>query len=401
MSQKLTALSPAIQRLVDDGYEVSIHHQHLLVHSVPYVTPNKEIDIGILVCPYLEANGMDSKPPDHTIWFKGDMPCTSLGTPLHNLVNHSNPQTLFDQFVVQHYLSNKPVGVANFPADYYVKVVHYIELLMAQAKVIDADVDARTGRMISSVSEEAIFKYPDSASVRAGIMAVSQKLSMDRVAFVGVGGTGCFILDQVVKTPVKGIHLFDGGDYKRHNAFRSPGAASLDTLMRKLKKVDYFREMYEPLRHGIVSHPYHIDENNISELAGFDFVFVSVDDGVSRGLICRYLQSVGIPFIDVGMGLEQAEGKTSLLGICRVTLGTPTKYEHLEKQLPVEDDRTDDLYRGNIQVADMNALNGMLAVIKWKQFCKFYVDHEQAHNLSYSLAMQSLVREDFSDEIKD
>jgi len=394
MFQKPIVHSPAVKRLIDEGYEVDIQHQHLLVHSVPYVTPNKEIGTGILVCPYLEVNGMDSKPPDHTAWFKGDTPCTAQGAPLHTLINHSNPQTLFDRFVAQHYLSNKPCDVANFPSDYYVKMVHYIDLIMAQAKVLNPDVDARTGRVIEACAEDAIFKYPDSASARAGIMAVSQKLSMPKIAIIGVGGTGSYILDQIVKTLAKEIHMFDGGDYRRHNAFRSPGAPSLETLKRKLKKTDYFCELYGAMRHGIFSHPYNIDEDNVCELATFDFVFVSVDDGVSRGLICRYLKDAGIPFIDVGMGLEKVEDTTSLLGVCRVTLGTTSKIDHLEKRLPIADDREDVLYRSNIQVADINALNAMLAVIKWKQFCGFYTDYDQAHNLSFSLAMQSLVSED-------
>jgi len=397
MSQKPIVRSPAIQRLVDEGYEIDILHQHLLVYSVPYVTMNREVKLGTLVCPYLESNGMDTKPTDHTVWFQGDIPCTAQGNPLHNLVNNSNQQTLFDQYVVQHYFSNKPEGVPNFPADYYVKMVHYIDLLTAQARVINPDADARTGRVLASREEHSVFRYPDSASARSGILAVSQKLQMSRIGIVGVGGTGGYILDQVAKTLVKEIHLFDGDDFKRHNAFRAPGAASLETLQRQLKKVDYFREMYDPMRTGIVCHPYHLEESNVKELAGFDFVFVSVDDGLSRRLICSYLQNAGIPFIDVGMGLEKSEDMNSLLGLCRVTLGTPTKQDHLATRLPVMDDRADVLYRSNIQVADMNAMNALLAVVKWKQFCGFYVDLEQAHHLSFSIAMQSIARAETSD----
>jgi len=393
MSQKQTVRSPAIQRLIDEGYEIDIQHQHLLVYSIPYVTVNRKIAIGILVCPYTESNGMDSKPPDHTALFKGDMPCNGLGQPLSTVVNNSNSQILFDQFEVNHYLSNKPDGVLDFPSDYYVKVIHYINIFVAQARVIDPDADARTGRVIPSRDENSVFRYPDSASARAGIVAVSQKLTMPRIGIIGLGGTGGYILDQVAKVPVKEIHLFDGDDFKRHNAFRAPGAASLETLNRKLKKVDYFREVYDPFRSGIVCHPYHLNESNVDELAGFDFVFVSVDDGISRGLICKYLQDNGIPFIDVGMGLEKND-TNSLFGLCRVTLGAPLKNDHLATYLPVVDDQADALYKSNIQVADMNAMNAILAVIRWKQFYGYYIDYEQAHNLSFSVAMQSIARKE-------
>ena len=47
---------------------------------------------------------------------------------------------------------------------------------------------------------------------------------------MGLGGTGSYVLDLVAKTPVWEIHLFDGDAFLQHNAFRSPGAPSLDEL---------------------------------------------------------------------------------------------------------------------------------------------------------------------------
>jgi len=394
MSQKPIVLNESVQRLIGEGYEVEVKHQHLLVSSIPYVTPAREIAFGILVCRYLDTDGTNPKPDDHTAWFQGETPCNCLGQPLSNVINNSNAQTLFDQFVIQHYFSNKPEGISDFPADYFVKMQHYIDILVAQARVIDPEADARTWRIIESQAVECIFRYPDYASVRAGIVAISQKLEIPRIGIVGLGGTGSYILDQVAKTPVKEIHLFDGDEFKPHNAFRTPGAASIDILRRRLKKTDYLAEMYDPMRTGIVSHPYFIDERNVQELAGFDFVFVSVDDGPSRKAICEYLNNHGVPFIDVGMGLEKDDETNSLLGLCRVTMGTSKKHDHLENRLPTADDKGDALYRSNIQVADMNAINAILAVFKWKQYFGFYLDHESAHNVSFSAAALSMARTD-------
>jgi hypothetical protein len=269
---------------------------------------------------------------------------------------------------------------------------HYIDILGAQAKSIDTDVDARTGRVVESRNDESVFRYSDTASARAGIMAISQKLKLSRIAIIGLGGTGGYILDQVAKTPVNEIHLFDGDDFKRHNAFRAPGAASLDQLQLIPKKVDYFYAIYNAMRTGIVCHPYHLDTHNIDELGDFDFVFVSVDDGISRGLICNHLKVFGIAFIDVGMGLKKDNGMMSISGQCRATLCTPTKHDHIETYVDMHDTREDALYASNIQVADMNALNAMLAVIRWKQHFGFYTDSEQAHNLSFAIGFQSLAR---------
>lgn len=387
MSHQLTALKPDVQKLVDEGYEASIHRQHLLVESVPYVTPAREVALGTLVCPYQEDGALS-----HTVHFKGDTPCTSEGHPLNQVINNSTPQVLFDRFNVDHYFSNKPTNVNGFPANHYVKMTHYIDILGAQARVIDPDADARTGRVVESRNDDSVFRYGDTASARAGIVAIAQKLRLLRIAIVGLGGTGGYILDQVAKTPVKEIHLFDGDTYKRHNAFRAPGAASIEQLMLSPKKVEYFYEMYAQMRRGIICHPSHIDESNIGDLSGFDFVFVSIDDGISRRLICNFLKDAGIPFIDVGMGLKKDNGMMNISGQCRTTLCTPSKHDHIATYVDTHDDREDALYASNIQVADMNALNAILAVIRWKQYFGFYADSEQAHNLSFAIGFQSLVR---------
>lgn len=394
MSHLPIALKPDVQRLVDEKYEVIVYLNHLLVESVPYVNPSREIAYGTIVCAYAETG-----KPDHTVYFRGETPCTSLGKPLSQLINNSNPATLFDRFQVNHYFSNKPTNVADFPADYYVKVKHYIDILGAQARMIDPDADARTGRVVASKNDDSVFRYGDSASARAGIVAVSQKLWLTRIAIVGLGGTGGYILDQGAKTPVKEIHLFDGDIYKRHNAFRSPGAASLEQLESEPMKVDYFYAMYDPMRTGIIPHPYYLNEANIGELAGFDFVFVAVDDGLSRGLICNYLRTSGIPFVDVGMGLAKVENSMSIRGNCRVTLCTPGKHDHMDACVDTHDDRAEALYASNIQVADMNAMNAIMAVIRWKQYFGFYSDSEAAHNLGFSIDLQSISRKEKTPEM--
>ncbi len=42
-------------------------------------------------------------------------------------------------------------------------------------------------------------------------------------------------------------------------------------------------------------------------------------------------------------------------------------------------------YDTNIQIADLNALNAALAVIKWKKLCGFYLDLDQEHHSTYTL----------------
>jgi hypothetical protein len=54
----------------------------------------------------------------------------------------------------------------------------------------------------------------------------------------------------------------------------------------------------------------------------------------------------------------------------------------------------DDDYDGNIQIADLNALNAALAVLKWKKMSGFYADREQEHFSAYVIASNKLFNED-------
>jgi hypothetical protein len=143
----------------------------------------------------------------------------------------------------------------------------------------------------------------------------------------------------------------------------------------------------------VKSHPYYLDAANVSELEGFNFVFVCVDKGEARKLIFNYLLAQGIAFIDVGMNLQLVKQSMKLLGSCRVTIATPEKRDHLEQCVPMDDGDEDVLYRQNIQVADMNALNAQLAVMRWKQYCGFYQADFDAHNMLFSVNMTSLARQ--------
>jgi hypothetical protein len=51
------------------------------------------------------------------------------------------------------------------------------------------------------------------------LMALNNVFRCHRIAIVGVGGSGSYILDQVAKTWVDRIDLFDGDVFENHNAF--------------------------------------------------------------------------------------------------------------------------------------------------------------------------------------
>jgi hypothetical protein len=392
MSSKLTGLNHGLQNLLDEGFEVEVRQQHLLLHAVPYVSSDKVIRRGTLVCIFIENAGSVLPPDNHQVWWTGQYPCFASGSAIEDIRNESNRQELFKGCTIQHRFSNKPVGLSNF-ADHYSKMMHYVNILQNQAKCIDPTTEARTGQVIETEEGTSVFRYADTASARAEIMMTSSRLGLGRVAIIGLGGTGSYVLDQVAKTPVAEIHLFDGDEFLQHNAFRSPGAAKLEDLALRLPKSVYFKRIYDEMHRGIVSHSYYLTEAILSELTGFDFVFVCVDNGKARAMLSRYLQSLDTPFVDVGMNIQIVQDTLKLIGTCRVTLSTPSKNDHFAQYVPMDEAEEDVLYRQNIQVADMNAMNAQLAVMKWKQHFGFYADDFCPHNKTFSVNSMSLVRD--------
>jgi hypothetical protein len=389
MSHPLISRSPDLTKLLEEGYEIEVILPHLLVRSVPYVTPGQEVRRGVLVVP-LNLNIDVTLPPNtHVVMFAGDFPCDQDAKPLEKLRHGENRTQITPDLVTQYSFSNKPPEGYR---DYHHLVTIYVANISGSAAVLDPNATARTWQVIESHDPESVFLYPDTASSRAGITNVSRKLELGRVVIAGLGGTGAYVLDLVAKTPVKKIDLFDGDRFGQHNAFRAPGAASIADLKTRPFKVDYYNEIYSRMRRGIIPHRYHLTPSNVSELEGADFVFICMDAGKAKKALVDKLEQTGTPFVDVGMGLEPCDD--SLLGTLRTTTSTNERRAHVhDKQRISFEGDGNDLYR-NIQIADLNALNAALAVVKWKKLFGFYVDHVREQFSAYTINCNAIVNED-------
>jgi len=71
---------------------------------------------------------------------------------------------------------------------------------------------------------KSVFKFHDTLTSRAEIGDLAAVFRDEVIAVIGLGGSGAYLLDFLVKTPVKEIRGFDGDFYHVHNAFRSPGS---------------------------------------------------------------------------------------------------------------------------------------------------------------------------------
>ncbi|MCK9195431.1 MAG: ThiF family adenylyltransferase [Syntrophales bacterium] len=390
MSQQLINRSNDLKRLRDEGYDVVVKVNHLLVKNVPYVNSNKEIKFGVLVSDLSLAGDVTITPRNHVAYFAGEHPCNRDGSELAKIKHQSQRQELDRDLVIDHSFSSKPVTGAY--KDYHDKMTTYVAIISSPAQSIDPSVTAITFPVIESDREESVFKYIDTASSRAEINVVTRKLEGGAIGIVGLGGTGSYVLDLVAKTPVREIRLFDGDKFSQHNAFRSPGAPSIEELKKETKKVVYFQDIYSKMHRNIIVNGDYIEAANVNQLEGLDFVFLCLDSGEPKGLIVEKMEALGIPFIDVGMGVELVDN--ALLGILRVTTSTDGKRGHVKQRASFSDGGDNKEYSRNIQIADLNALNAALAVIKWKKLCGFYKDLENEHHCTYTIDGNILTNEE-------
>lgn len=286
------------------------------------------------------ADDQTGRPDTHVAYFSGEHPCNEDGTEIAKIKHGSNAHSLADGVPVNHSFSAKPKPDDSY-LDYYAQVTTYVAIISGPAQRINPAVTAKTFPVIAlDQDSEDPFNYTDTASSRAEIVLVTKTLRLRKIAVLGLGGTGSYVLDQVAKTPVKEIHLYDGDTFYQHNAFRSPGAPSGEELRAQLPKTTYFKNIYSKMHRGIIDHPVYLDAGSVEELRGMDFVFVCLDRGSSKQLIVEKLEEFGIPF------------------------------------------------------TDLNALNAALAVIKWKKVFGFYRDLKREHHSQFSIDTSLLLNED-------
>ena len=391
MSQELISHNSDLKRLRDEGYEIEIRSTYLLVHNVPYLDSKSEIKRGILISALQLAGDKTVRPSDHVALFAGDHPCNKNGAEIQQIKHGSPNQSLAPDLVARHSFSNKP---PNGYDNYYEKMTRYAEIISAPVQSLDADISAKTHKVVESYEPDSSFHYLDTASSRAGIKAISDKLVGPKIGIVGLGGTGSYVLDLVAKTPVKEIHLFDGDTFYSHNAFRSPGAVSLEDLRKAPKKVKYYADIYGRMHRGVIPHDVYLTAANVEHLRGLSFVFVCLDKNEVKRSIVEFLEQCGVAFVDVGMDVIALDDMKVLIGDLRVTTSVSEKREHFRRRVSFADGPDGGEYARNIQIAELNALNAALAVVKWKKLMGFYQDLEREHHSTYSLNVNMLRSED-------
>lgn len=370
-----------VKRLLADGYDLVLHNGHLLVRRIPYLAPDGLRRDGCLALPVNDSGGVIvDAVGDHTIWFAGAEPRDHHGAALGG----ASPRDLGGGQTVDYMMSFKPPSGSYTSLDE--KVRAYARILTHAAQSVDPQATATPGAAYQVVEDGLPLVYRDTNTTRAGLTALNDRFRGQVIAIVGAGGTGSYILDQVAKTWVDRILLFDGDQFENHNAFRAPGAPAHEVLQAGRNKAEYFAEEYARMHTGIEAYPVNLTMENVHLLESATFVFLAAADAAERPAIMAWLRERSIPFIDVGLGISATE--SGLTGLAKVTTYLPGSNIALPTAPAVPPDVDD--YSSNIQVADLNALNAILAVIQWKRELGFYATHSRTSETVYKVYLNEL-----------
>lgn len=380
MFHQLVSHNDDIRRLVERGYAVAFDSlPYLVVRDIPYLDHQLELKVGAIVSKFVDTGQHHIAQEDHQIFFAGSMPHGLDGKPIPNLGGGATSLSLGEaskDVVVQRSFSNKPRDTGAF-RDFFHKIESYVTIISGPA-IERYRANPLTFRKVESGNSTGPFKVRDTLTSRAEIGDLAAKFTNDVIAIIGIGGTGSYVLDFLVKTPVREIRAFDPDLFYVHNSFRSPGRLDPDELGKP--KAEVYQARYGSFREGMMVSAKFIDASSTDELNGVTFAFVCVDKGTSRAEIFDLLISKGIPFIDVGMGLDRNSG--ALSGMLRVTHYSAEDGQAMrDRGLADLVEDPDGLYRTNIQIAELNALNACLAVVKFKQLRGFYLEGAPDHLL--------------------
>ena len=389
MSRALIARNRDLRDLEDEGYTLRIADgAYLLVENVPYVTVQLAVEEGTLVMELTLSGDLTGRPASHVAYWAGEFPYEAGGTKLLALLTEGAVKaSLSDSLPPAYQLSAKPDGGYR---DYHHKVTTYVDILSREARLISPESTAQQWKVVANHDDpDSVFHFADTASARQNTADLARKLQHERVAIVGVGGTGSYVLDLVAKTWVREIYLFDDDPFLQHNAFRAPGSYSRAELEGGPIKSVFHAERYSRMRKGIVPCDTCIDDTNVQQLGSFDTVFLCMDGHPIKAKILETCIAQDTLLIDVGMGLYRVND--SIAGIIRTTTCYPEHQSHAEDCIDLAGDDAPGEYERNAQLAELNALNATLAVIKWKKVRGFYNDLTRELNSEYVIDGNKLI----------
>lgn len=398
MLKTLASRNPDLQALLDKGYALAFDSNYLVVRDIPYLDAAGQLQRSAMVAKLVFENEVTVRPEDHQIMWSGPRPYGLDGQVVRGLGGGPASLVLSERcsdVVIQQRFSHKlkDKGQPRAYVDHLEKIDSYVAMISGPA-MQRFGVDPYTFRDCEEEQSDSVFKLRDTLTSRAEITDLAKLFQNDVIAIIGLGGTGSYVLDFMVKTPVREIRGFDSDKYFVHNAYRSPGHMDVtEGAELQRPKAEVYQKRYENFRHGLTIKSLFVDESSAAELDGVTFAFVCVDKGSARKRIFDLLIAKNVPFIDVGIGLTRKSG-APLSGMVRTTYFPQNEGQAVRaKGYAPETDPPDDVYKSNIQISEVNAINATLAVLLFKQIRGFYVGSD-VNQLLLTLDNLSLLRPD-------
>jgi hypothetical protein len=171
------------------------------------VNSTRLVKYGTLVSELTLEGEATARPGSHVVYFIGDVPCDADGSELTNILSERREINLGSGLIATCSFSQKP---PEGYADYFDKMSTYANMIGAFARLLDPAFTTTSTPIPIRDDVDSPFRYFDSATSRAMIGAAVEKLKVAKVAIIGVGGTGSYVLDLLAKVPISEIHLLTG-----------------------------------------------------------------------------------------------------------------------------------------------------------------------------------------------
>jgi hypothetical protein len=373
--RELASHNAFVQELADEGYDLDFVGGYFAIFGLPYLNGSGALEYGDWFSPVDLSGCVIDPPTNHQAWFRGGRPHDQQGRQLR-LGGGADRVKVTEDIVTDHSFSYKLAenGQMRPYRSFEEKVRTYLDAIVAPAIAAFPDATPLRGIAKEAAAQGTPLLYPDTLSARYHMNDLAFVLKGKRVAILGLGGTGSYILDFIARTHLTEIALFDDDKVHVHTIFRFPGfiPGAIGML-----KVEALAKQYANWHANISAVPERVTEDNIERLGAFDFVFIALDHGPSRAFITEWLSAREIPFVDCGMGLNRVP--VGLNGVVRITGVDRSVYEQTigTVHLPAGDPEGGE-YRKQGQIAELNALNATLAVIRFKQHFEIYERLDQA-----------------------
>lgn len=381
---ELASRNDFIKDYEETGYLIDFIGGYLVFFGLPYLDQDGKLQHGDWVSP-VDLNGEVIDPPsNHQAWWRGSRPHDQQGRQL-GLGGGADRVTVSDDLVTDFSFSYKLLdenGAMRGYRSFDEKVQTYLDTITAPALAAYPRATPLRAIAVKAAAQGSPLRYPDTMSSRYHINDLAALLRGKRVAIIGLGGTGSYILDFLARTHLAQITLFDDDKVHVHTIFRFPGF--IPNAIGRLK-VEVLSQHYDQWHGGIEGVAERISAENVARLKDFDFVFVSVDDGPARMLIVDWLSASAVPYVDCGMGLNRSA--VGLSGFVRVTGSDRKAFDENvgTVRLPVENAKEDE-YRKQAQITELNALNATMAVIRFKQHFGLLDREDEASSLIFDTA---------------